>query len=487
MSNAEAASRRRSAPPTDEQAVANRIGPKLLDDLVGVLGSARLYDPAHQAVQSQIERFLRSVDGAIEEELSIVTIGEHFYLNGARIKLRASQSTRARALATELQARGLGGLRFHDGLARAEFETFLRLFVAATDAQQGERLGEAAAAQNVTRVGVVLESEVAPQTANEKADPAAECRDERARARETYLRAVAGSRALMEHAARTGRPALRQARRVVQPVVDALMNDECGLLGFMALKKHDEYTFAHCVNVSMLSVAIGRRLGLSRTALASLGVAGLLHDLGKLAVPPEILRKADRLSPEEWRVVQRHPLEGLKLVGRLPSLSASAVDAMHVCLQHHQTQDRKGYPEFACEWRQSSLARIVAGADCYDAMTGHRSYRRRPMTGFEALQQLLGREASRFDPAVLWALVRSVGLYPAGTVMLTSSGHTVVSLGPNPADARRPACRVLRRRGGESPVPDAEADWDPMPATESVSRVISPEEMEVDLDACLCG
>jgi hypothetical protein len=121
----------------------------------------------------------------------------------------------------------------------------------------------------------------------------------------------------------------------------------------------------------------------------------------------------------------------------------------------------------------------VAVADFFDAITAHRSYRRRPLTSFEALSMLLGPEREHFDPAVLWALVKSVGLYPAGTVMLTKSNHVVLSVSPNPEDRRRPHCRVLVHPDGTTPPEDQPEMWDPMPATESVARVLQPEEHAV--------
>jgi hypothetical protein len=142
--------------------------------------------------------------------------------------------------------------------------------------------------------------------------------------------------------------------------------------------------------------------------------------------------------------------------------------------------DRTGYPEITGDWGQSPLARIVAVADCFDAITAHRAYHTRPRSAFEGLQYMLGPARVSFDPAALWALVRTVGLYPAGTVVETDSHHVVLVLGPNPQDVVRPHCRVLVRPDGTSPPPDAPEEWNPMPRSRSVLRVIRPEEVTVD-------
>src|SRR6185295_11544937 len=249
---------------------------------------------------------------------------------------------------------------------------------------------------------------------------------ERGRAKRVFWRAVLGTKKVVLRAQQTGRPDLRQAKRLVQPVVDSIMHHEYSVVGLTALRDHDEYTYAHCVNVSVLSIGMGQALGLSRQVLADLGVTGLLHDIGKIAVPGEVLRKPGKLDSQEWDMVRRHPLEGVKMICRLPGLTSLTLDAMRVCLEHHMNYDRTGYPDVELEWGQATLSRIVAVADCFDAITAHRAYHSRPRTPFEALQYMLGPSRVTFDPAVLWALVKTVGLYPAGSVMVTDSGQVAM-------------------------------------------------------------
>jgi len=471
--------------PPDDRMVETVLGAQLVTRLHGLLRSARIYEVSNQAVQGQIQQVMESLAAVMDDEVTLLAMGQHFYVNGVRIKARPIHLAQFEALSGEFEVRGLGGLRFLAGLTRPEIESFLRMFVAAADASQGQRLPEAAAEADIIHIIPVRANEIAVQDKGPGTGDDNAAGDEKTRARRSFWRAVAGARHVLENTARTGKPAIRQARRAIQPLVDTLMKDEYSILGLTALKDHDEYTYAHCVNVSLLSIAIGHRFGLPRSTLANLGVAALLHDLGKLAVPAGVLQKAGKLTAEEWALIQRHPLEGAKLVSRLPGLTGQAVDTIRVCLQHHQSCDRKGYPEITREWRLPTLVRIVSAADCYDAMTGHRAYRHRPMTGFEALQQLLGSEAPRFDPAVLWALVRSVGLYPPGTVMVTRSGYTALSLSPNPSDPRRPFSRVLRKPGGRLPAADEAAAWSPMPANEAVAKVIPSDEVEIDVEASL--
>jgi HD-GYP domain-containing protein (c-di-GMP phosphodiesterase class II) len=302
-----------------------------------------------------------------------------------------------------------------------------------------------------------------------------------------FQHALVGARATIQRTGRTGRPAIRRAKRVVQPIVDSIMKNELSIVGMTAIKNHDEYTYAHCVNVSILSIAMGQMLGLSRFALANLGVAALLHDVGKLTIPAEVLGKPGRLTDEEWALMQRHPLEGVKTALRMPGLSPLLLDSLNVCLYHHRRCDGSGYPGVSRDGLPPVLARIVAAADCFDAMTTHRAYRARPFTGYEVLSILFGSERSGFDPAVLWALVQSVGLYPAGTLIRTHSGHLVLSLNNDREDLRRPVCRVLAHPDGTPELEGRPEIWDPMPREESVARVIPPEEFDAEVDRLLAA
>ena len=455
------------------------LGPKLLVRLNALLRTARTHDVANQAFQRQLKDLLEVITQVVEEdqedEVALVVMADYFYLNGVRIKAQPSMLGIYHSLMSEFERRSLGGLRFLHEVHEAELERFFQLFVAADETALAERLVEAVREANIHNVVPVLAVEIDADDLTRELDDRKE-NTERGRAKRIFWRAVLGTRKIVLRAHQTGRPDLRQAKRLVQPVVDSIMRHEYSVVGLTALREHDEYTYAHCVNVSVLSIGMGQALGLSRQVLADLGVAALLHDIGKIAVPGDVLRKPAKLSEDEWRLVRRHPLEGVKMISRMPGLSPLTLDAMRVCLEHHMNYDRSGYPEVQGEWGQATLSRIVAAADCFDAITAHRAYHRRPRTPFEALQYMLGPSRVTFDPAVLWALVHTVGLYPAGSVLQTDTGHVAIALSPNPQDMRRPNCRVLVHPDG-TPAPEEEGElWTPMPSECNVVRVLRPEE-----------
>lgn len=453
------------------------LGPQLLLRFSAVTRTAKTHDVSNQAFQRQLQDFLAVAQALLkdEDEFALIAVADYFYLDGRRIKASATLLPVYHGLLGEFERRALGGLRFLQGVHPAELERFFQLFMGAEDPAIAELLPQALEEARVEHVLTVPASQLdADDLARELTEQKE--KTERGRAKRVFWRAVLGTKKIVLRARQTGRPDLRQAKRLVQPVVDNIMKHEYSLVGLTAVKDHDEYTYAHCVNVSILSVGMGQALGLSRLALADLGVAGLLHDIGKLAVPGDVLRKPAKLTPEEWALMQRHPLEGVKMTMRMPGLSALTLDTMRVCFEHHMNFDRTGYPEVAHEWGQATLSRIVAVADCFDAITAHRAYAKRPRTAFEALQYLLGPTRVSFDPAVLWALVRTIGLYPAGTVLHTDTGKIALALSPNPDDARRPFCRVLVDADGNELAPEQIEEWNPMPESVNVARVLKPEE-----------
>ena len=458
------------------------LGPTLISRLHAVMRGMRLYDASNRALHSQQQELLEAVQALMEDEVSLLGMGEYFYVNGVRLRPAGPQLATFRAVLAELEARELGGLRFSAGLQLEELEGFLRAFHGVRGARSTAALEDASNGVGGRHIGPIRARDaVAPADAPEDHSP----EGERTRARATFRRAMSATRELMLRTARTGRPAMQQARRVVQPIVDKLLKSETSLVGLTALKQHDEYTYAHCVNVSILAVRMGQALGFSRAELASVGVAALLHDTGKLAVPVEVLRKPGRLDAGEWAAILRHPIEGLRLVSRLPGLSPLQLDAMRVALEHHMNVDHSGYPASREPRELSPLSRVVAVADFFDAITSHRAYRPRTLTPNEALRLLLGPEHVRFDRAALWALVQTVGLYPAGTLFRTASGQLMLAVSPSPDDFRRPVCRPIRvvdGLGGVVTGPDV-----PLAPSERVANVVTPEELDLDIEGLLAA
>lgn len=479
-----------SAGDGDNSELIGALGAALLIRLTALLRTARTYDVTNQAFQRQLNDCLamfQKIYEQDEDEVALVAVADYFYLNGVRIRAQKQLLAVYHTLMSEFERRSLGGVRFLPGLSAPELERFFQLFLGAEDSAMGERLPQMVAEASIEHVVPVPAVELDEDDLTKELDERNDQATERGRAKRVFWRAVLGTKKILLRAQQNGRPDLRHAKRLVQPVVDSIMRHEFSIVGLTALKDHDEYTYAHCVNVSVLSVGMGQVLGLSRQTLADLGVTGLLHDMGKISVPADVLQKPAALSAEEWRLMRRHPLEGLRMLTRMPGLTPLAIDGMRVCLEHHMNFDRTGYPELQAEWGQATLSRIVAVADCFDAITAHRAYHKRPRSPFEALQYMMGPSRISFDPAVLWALARAVGLYPAGSMLQTESGYVVLALSPNHSDPRRPFCRVLVRPDGTMEPEEGGETWNPMPESERIVRVLRPEEHMTDVGELLAA
>jgi HD-GYP domain-containing protein (c-di-GMP phosphodiesterase class II) len=457
----------------------------LVQRLHGVIRSLKLYDPGHPALRTQLDELLRISRAMNVEEVSILGVGGYCYVNGVRLRPEASHMATLRAVLEELEVRRLGGLRFSPELEAEALQAFLRVF----HAERSEHAPDVieAAIERAGLQGVeIIRARASGALSDADADAAA-ADDERRFTRLVFDRAVAGTREMLTRTVRTGAPALLQARRVVQPIVDQLLRRRTSLVGMTAMKRHDAYTLAHCVNVSILSVRMGQFLGLSRGELAAIGTAGLLHDAGKIKLDADLLHKPGALDDTEWAALQRHPLDGLRVIGRMNATSELMLDAMRVAFEHHMQVDHSGYPTLAAPRELGSFSRIVSIADRFDAATAHRSHVARPLTAHEALRMIVGDDDARSDRAARWALVQALGLYPPGTLLRTAGGRLLLSLTPNPGDLRRPTCRRLEV-GDDGIAHAAEETADmPIPPDDHVIAVIAPEELDADVESLLAA
>ncbi|MBC7104746.1 MAG: HD-GYP domain-containing protein, partial [Firmicutes bacterium] len=217
----------------------------------------------------------------------------------------------------------------------------------------------------------------------------------------------------------------------VRSVVDEILAGKAPIGGLAEISSADAYTFAHSVDVCVLSVAAGVRMGHGREKLLKLSVGALLHDLGKTRVPPEILNKPGKLTPAEFAEIRKHPVWGYKLLLEDVDGEADPASAL-VVLNHHERFDGSGYPRRLAGGDVGEMAMICAAADMYNAMTTDRVYRR-ALPPHEAYEMLMGAGGSLLDFGVVKAFLSCVEPYPAGSVVRLSTGDAacVVAVDPD--------------------------------------------------------
>lgn len=473
------------SPPTeDPSARVTQQGRNLAIQLCVLLRTARVHDVGNIAFQGPLSNFIATVAQmwTAEGDFKLLSVGDFLYVNHHRLRVDASSYPSYQYLNDELRNRGLGGFSFEGRLTPPEVKKFVRLFldVDMKAAEPFEEFVESLTKLSVQKI-VPLRA-VVPLMGHVGSE---EVRDSRKAAKRTFYRAIESARTVML-SARDRRPIdIRKAKRAVQGIVDLILEEEYSVLGLTALKNHDEYTFQHCVNVSILAIALGQRLGLSKKLLGDLGVAAILHDLGKAAVPSWVLNKAGRLTNDEWKILNDHPIQGVKMIARMRGLNELALRAMIVSFQHHVNMDKSGYPLLeGCE-DQCLFSRIVAAVDCFDAMTAHRSYRRNAFTPYEALHMMITENVDKFDPLILKAFINTIGMYPAGTVVLLDTNEIAVVVEPSPRDIFRPKVKVVRDRDRqvvEGSIVDLNDRGEESAAyVASIVSALNPEEYDINV------
>jgi HD-GYP domain-containing protein (c-di-GMP phosphodiesterase class II) len=202
---------------------------------------------------------------------------------------------------------------------------------------------------------------------------------------------------------------------------------EAEIEALIKIRHYDEYTYLHSLNVARLSVSLGKRLGLTEEMIADLGWAALLHDIGKLHVPLEVLNKMKKFSGEELAIMQSHPVEALAAFAETHPITLERLRRLSAAFEHHQRYDLKGYPIVQKKLNLHPFSRIVAIADTFDAMTTDRIYQRRvlPDVALKIMAQGFG---TIFDPTVLQAFITCMGAYPVGSLVRLSSNELAVVL-----------------------------------------------------------
>jgi len=499
---------------SDAQMVARGAGMTVLTRLSGAIRLGRSYKADNQVFVQQVEELLQALRPLIEHsgEAVLAVLENDLYLNGTRIPVRGRSLRFHSFILDELRRRQIAGFKATAGVTIEEMKIFFRLFLQ-PDVYSGTDLLTECLAQGTDHIlPAVHASAHAPSSgfalsaaalerrpaANAGPDPGGSGPTDdssdtasfpgdhelqgsgpgapRGAARKSHSAAVAGARSLLMTTSLQGGMELRHAKRVVQPLVDGAFAAEPVVVGLSSLSHHDDYTYAHAVNVTLVAVTMGHSLDLDRRALADLGVAALLHDVGKSTVGRQIHNLLESFTPEEERLAEMHPVEGVKLLARSTTLNPTTLRCMRVALEHHAGPEGTGFPALGRDWRTSMLSRIVSVADCFVSLQMHRSMRGAHVTPFEALGMMLGPLKPRFHPAMLWALVRTVGFYPPGQLVTLDDGTVAVVLAPNAEDLSRPHLRPLFAPDGRRYVRDEVLDLKPLSADRSVKGALRGAE-----------
>jgi HD-GYP domain-containing protein (c-di-GMP phosphodiesterase class II) len=448
-----------------------RRGREFVISLYGTLRAIKLYPVEHNAVQKNLAELAQLSREVIEHEneLEFRVAGEFLFVNSTRLRLDLSNYATFGYLLRVLRNSGVGALRIHKDVGVRDWLVLLSLLDAPTQLPADERFVEIT--DHLAKTDI-HEIEVFPPGEGDDRDFTEEVRQA---ANRTYNQSVAVTRDVI-NSVRMGRtPSIRKIKRVVQGIVDQILNEETSLLGLTAIRDYDEYTFTHSVNVCIFAVALGRRLGLTKVQLFDLGLAALMHDIGKSRVPLGFLHKTEQLSEDEWRRIAAHPWLGVLTLFQMRGQQEDvSYRAMTVAYEHHMRADMSGYPRTIRPRTMSMTSRIVAVVDGYDAATTRRVYQTTPHTPAAVLQEMRDNPKRGMDPIVVKGFINLLGIYPVGTLVVLDTFELAVVVAANPKQEAlsRPLVRIVSDAHGNALHPAPQADLAQRDASGEYPRTI---------------
>ena len=373
-------------------------GRALVNQLAIMTKVAQMHDLKNVAVEKCAESVMDVLRGFFEEEKSfaLYLVGDYFFIEDVRIKYNVEDFGNFEFLASGFKARKLGALHFDSTLNTAGLLSFLGAYLAADvsadDVYQvlvgaiGEAGQSGISAEELKQTGAAGDVE--------------KVLDAERAARLAYTRVVIRIRELFEAVGRGDPPDIRKLKRSVQTLVDSVYRSEPALLRLSGLRRKDDALPRHYANVCVLALGIGKRLGLSKYQMARLGLAAVLHDVGRQAIPEAVFGGGE-LDEGAVGLIKEHPRVGVQTLLKLKGLNEVAVSAMIVAYEHHMNLDGSGYPAHPLNKEMSLFSRIVRVADGFDAMTSSGIYGQVAMPAERALVLMVNRAGSYYDRTML--------------------------------------------------------------------------------------
>jgi putative nucleotidyltransferase with HDIG domain len=233
-------------------------------------------------------------------------------------------------------------------------------------------------------------------------------------------------------------------------ILDDLMRKEHIVVHLTTISSHSPSLYHHSINVAVLAAAVGMSLGYNRYQLMDLGVGAMLHDIGKVKLPAELLHKKERWNEEEMEIAKQHTMYGFDLLRKQRDISLLSA---HVALQHHERLDGSGYPQGLKGKQIHEYAQIVAICDVYDSLTSPRPWRKRYMPQ-DALEYLMGAGGHLFEHHLIQAFRKHIAIFPLGSSVVLNTGEVGVVCKVDPDYCHRPMVRILKDgRGNDLRMP----------------------------------
>jgi putative nucleotidyltransferase with HDIG domain len=430
---------------------------ELLRRFASGVRAAQLYAPDHPLLARNVEGLLAAL-GTLHQQTPSVAVG----IVGHQLVVADTPMPKASAgmgeLIKRLRDHEIERIAFERGVTAEEAAAFVHA-IAALGARTEH--GDRPLSFKHIRVGRI-------NTEERRQDGIA---SDMAAIRQLYSSAVAAAETLWDSAQTEGMPDVPAALQTVEGLADAVTQNRTALVALTAMRNYDNYTFTHMVNVSILTMGQARALGIEGRLLREFGLSALMHDIGKVRTPKEILNKPDKLTDDEFTIMRRHTVDGAEILRRTPEMP---ILAPVVAFEHHLRMDGTGYP-FGVKRGDLNVGTMLCSiSDVYDAMRSQRAYQQAFPT--ERILAVLKRnDGTQFDQHLVRRFVQLLGIYPPGNLVKLSSGEVAVVIKVHAPDPYRPRVRVLfDAAGARLDLPYERNLWEPPRAGADADSVVTP-------------
>jgi putative nucleotidyltransferase with HDIG domain len=406
-----------------------QLADELLRRFAAALRSAQLYSKGHPIIARNLESLSAAVQllHSLEPSIVIGIVGEEVIVDDMPV----AKAETLGPLMRRLQASGVERITIDRGVTLEELVQFVE---AVTAAERREAEGE-------LHLPPLAHVRVGRVTVEQRAEGSL---SDMAAIKRLYDDAIRVASDLWDGTQTEDQPDATMARTMIDGLAQAVAQNRTALLALTTLKNYDNYTFTHMVNVSILTMGQARGLGIDGSLLREFGLAALMHDIGKVRTPLEVLNKPDKLTDAEFVIMKRHTIEGAEILRQTPDIPALAPV---VAFEHHLRLDGSGYPEGVRRPNLNIGTMLCSIADVYDAMRSQRKYQQAFPTD-RILEVLKRNDGQHFDQHLVRRFVQLIGIYPAGNLVRLNTGELGVVLKVYAPDPYRPQVRVLFARDG---------------------------------------
>jgi len=415
---------------------------------------AKIHEDNNQLLLECIEELMQVIARLLvdDDQITLQISRGNIYLQDEKLRYRREIDSLINNMFRYLEKRNLPGLCFFTDIQDASAKEIIEFSRTLNNTEQQEDplkwFVQQLENQGFAWAEVVYEQDVPPEDQPPETDPQDQVQKRKEKARKSYFYALDSLKEVAEKISYRKKAGVRKSLRVVQNMVDLVMEDEPILLGLSTIRDFDDYTFTHSVNVTILSMCLGQRIGLSRTSLHYLGVCGLFHDLGKLDIPIEIINQPGKLNQREFEEIKNHTIYSVTQIIKLHAPHDLKAKILLPPFEHHMKYDLSGYPKTNRKKPVSLFGRIITIADVFDAITSPRIYRHMAFSPDQALNIMLDGAGTDFDPILLKMFINMLGVYPIGSLLEIDTGELGLVIDNDTTfDGTRPMVVLLAEDG----------------------------------------